>query len=542
MDAWGPNPQTQISVSLVGLKYDSEDHNISRNINIICDHVDDKTWLISNVKRSPKGWWCDNIFGTPWKIWTQELELVQKWKIDLVTHLCTFFNWGACHRSSAKACKRIPWSWSIKFMSILSYSSEEFDNSSTLRCCCWVFFFPLLLLLLPSFVREPIWSTGRLCCCRVFFFPLRMPSSFVRERIWSTGTLCCCWFFFFPLLLLPSSFVGEPIWSTGRRLCPFPVAAAASWMEGLLTVLFFFLLTAASFFFFCCSCCCLIKTGDNRPAAGSESKSPLDVELLFASSSSSSSSAKNSLVGAGWSVSSTGAEFTRLLWGELLWSLVVLGSESLELLTSSWHSGDEGMIERRRKLSVHVLLLVLRTVLRASTPPVMNDVFPALATKVCITEDALVLHGLVNSCGLKPAKEEEEQQQSVWNTATTPVMWSLSVSHTSSAGERERDPPPCSSCALHPQQTPQGFSTSIIRSWKQVSRPSFLFSANIQTKFFAFCKFPEQDCFFFCKKTPEQDFLFSANFHSKLFFLVFCKLFPEQVVFFFFLAIFFQSK
>lgn len=79
------------------------------------------------------------------------------------------------------------------------------------------------------------------------------------------------------------------------------------------------------------------------------------------------------------------------------------------------------MIERRRKLSVHVLLLVLRTVLRAS-PVVMNDVFPALATKVCITEDALVLHGLVNSCGLKPAKEEEEQQQSVWNTATTPVM------------------------------------------------------------------------------------------------------------------------
>jgi hypothetical protein len=51
----------------------------------------------------------------------------------------------------------------------------------------------------------------------------------------------------------------------------------------------------------------------------------------------------------------------------------------------------------------------------------MNDVFPALATKVCITEDALVLHGLVNSCGLKPAKEEEEQQ-SVWNTATTLVM------------------------------------------------------------------------------------------------------------------------
>jgi hypothetical protein len=37
-----PNPQTQISISLVGLKYDSKDHNISRNINIICDHVDDK--------------------------------------------------------------------------------------------------------------------------------------------------------------------------------------------------------------------------------------------------------------------------------------------------------------------------------------------------------------------------------------------------------------------------------------------------------------------------------------------------------------------
>jgi hypothetical protein len=52
----------------------------------------------------------------------------------------------------------------------------------------------------------------------------------------------------------------------------------------------------------------------------------------------------------------------------------------------------------------------------------MNDVFPALATKVCITEDALVLHGLVNNYGLKSAKEEEEQQQSVWNTATTLVM------------------------------------------------------------------------------------------------------------------------
>jgi len=160
--------------------------------------------------------------------------------------------------------------------------------------------------------------------------------------------------------------------------------------------------------------------------------------------------------------------------------LVVLGSESLELLTSSWHSGEEGIIECRCKLSVHVLLLLLRTVLRASTPPVMNDVFPALTTKVCITEDALVLHDLVNSCGLKPAKEEEEQQQSVWNTATTLVMWSLSVSHTSSVGEREREIPlHCSSSALHPQQTPQGFSTSIIRSWKQVSRPSFLFSANL---------------------------------------------------------------
>ncbi len=48
----------------------------------------------------------------------------------------------------------------------------------------------------------------------------------------STGTLCYCWVFFFPLLLLPS-FVGKPIWSTGRRLCPFPAAVAASWMEGL---------------------------------------------------------------------------------------------------------------------------------------------------------------------------------------------------------------------------------------------------------------------------------------------------------------------
>jgi hypothetical protein len=52
----------------------------------------------------------------------------------------------------------------------------------------------------------------------------------------------------------------------------------------------------------------------------------------------------------------------------------------------------------------------------------MNDVFPALATKVCITEDALVLHGLVNSCGLKSTKEEGEQQQSVWNTTTTLIM------------------------------------------------------------------------------------------------------------------------
>jgi len=52
----------------------------------------------------------------------------------------------------------------------------------------------------------------------------------------------------------------------------------------------------------------------------------------------------------------------------------------------------------------------------------MNYVFPALATKVCITKDALVLHGLVNNCGLKPAKEEEQQQQSVWNTAITLVM------------------------------------------------------------------------------------------------------------------------
>jgi hypothetical protein len=52
----------------------------------------------------------------------------------------------------------------------------------------------------------------------------------------------------------------------------------------------------------------------------------------------------------------------------------------------------------------------------------MNDVFPALATKVCITEDALVLHSLVNSCGLKLAKEEEEQQQSAWNTVITLVM------------------------------------------------------------------------------------------------------------------------
>jgi len=286
--------------------------------------------------------------------------------------------------------------------------------------------------------------------------------------------------------------------------------------------------------------CCLIKIGDNRPAAGSESKSPLDVELLFTSSSS-YSSAENSLVGAGWSVSSTWVEFTRLLWGKLLWSLVVLGSKSLELLTSSWHSGEEGIIECRRKLSVHVLLLLLHTVLRASTPSVMNDVFPALATKVCITEDALVLHGLVNSYGLKPAKEEEQQQQSIWNTATTLVMWSLSVSHTSSVGERDISPRTAAAVHCTANKPPKVFPPPSsnheskfrdqVSCFLQIFRPSFLLSANFQIKIV-----------FFLQKSSKARFSVFCKFLEQVFFLVFCKLFPEQVVFIFSLKFFSRAS
>jgi hypothetical protein len=56
----------------------------------------------------------------------------------------------------------------------------------------------------------------------------------------------------------------------------------------------------------------------------------------------------------------------------------------------------------------------------------------------------------VNSCGLKPTKEEEQQQQSVWNTATTLVMITLCITHKLSWRERERDPP-----ALQQLCTPQ---------------------------------------------------------------------------------------
>jgi hypothetical protein len=63
----------------------------------------------------------------------------------------------------------------------------------------------------------------------------------------------------------------------------------------------------------------------------------------------------------------------------------------------------------------------------------------------------------VNSYGLKPVKEEEEQQQSVWNTATTLVMWSLSISHTSSVEERERSPRTAAAVHCTPSKPPKVF-------------------------------------------------------------------------------------
>jgi hypothetical protein len=117
----------------------------------------------------------------------------------------------------------------------------------------------------------------------------------------------------------------------------------------------------------------------------------------------------------------------------------------------------------------------------------------------------------VNSYGLKPAKEEEQQQQSIWNTATTLVMWSLSVSHTNSVGEREISPRTAAAVHCTANKPPKVFPPPSsnheskfrdqVSCFLQIFRPSFLLSANFQIKIF-----------FFCKKAPKQGFLFSANF------------------------------
>jgi hypothetical protein len=87
----------------------------------------------------------------------------------------------------------------------------------------------------------------------------------------------------------------------------------------------------------------------------------------------------------------------------------------------------------------------------------------------------------VNSYGLKPAKEEEQQQQLVWNTATTSVMWSLSVSHTSSVGERERDPLALQQlCTARPANPPRFFHLHHIMK------------ASFETKFPVFYKHSDQ--------------------------------------------------
>jgi len=45
-----------------------------------------------------------------------------------------------------------------------------------------------------------------------------------------------------------------------------------------------------------------------------------------------------------------------------------------------------------------------------------------------------------------------------------------------------------------------------------------MFSANIQTKFFAFCKFPDQDCFFSAKKLQSKVSYFLQISRASFFF------------------------
>jgi len=118
----------------------------------------------------------------------------------------------------------------------------------------------------------------------------------------------------------------------------------------------------------------------------------------------------------------------------------------------------------------------------------------------------------------------------------------LCITHQLCWREREKEiPPHCSSCALHPQQTPKVFPPPSldheskfrdqVSCFLQTFRPSFLLSTNFQIKIV-----------FFSQKSSRARFSVFYKFLEQFFFLVFCKLFPEQVVFIFPLKFFSRAS
>lgn len=123
-----------------------------------------------------------------------------------------------------------------------------------------------------------------------------------------------------------------------------------------------------------------------------------------------------------------------------------------------------------------------------------------------------------------------------------------SLYHTPALSERERERSPRPAAAVHctPSKPPKVFPPPSsdheskfrdqVSCFLQTFRPSFLLSANFQSKIYFFFLQKNSRARFsvFCKFPEQVFFLVSANyFQSKWFFFFPCNFFPEQVVFVF---------
>jgi hypothetical protein len=109
----------------------------------------------------------------------------------------------------------------------------------------------------------------------------------------------------------------------------------------------------------------------------------------------------------------------------------------------------------------------------------------------------------------------------------------LCITHQLCRRERERSPRPAAAVHCTPSKPPKVFPPPSsdheskfrdqVSCFLQTFRPSFLLSANFQSKIY----------FFFLQKKLQSKVFCFLQISRASFFLGFCKLFPEQVVFFF---------